>query len=531
MNTFLQRLGGLVLGILSGFDRLVFRGTLRQLYSPEGMHCYLDANHVLRKNLKEHCQQVTQRLLQASLVDQAKQLDAFEYLNSSKIDKDQVARGIAARRGVTEGLVCVLQCVEQCWSFVLRSPQQRLVVRGQERRCSHLYHYYLHPEFGWMFVRLQTWFPFEVIVYINGREWLARQMDREGLAYRRSDNKFLWIEDWTKAQALAQAQLQTNWPTALDRLLQTVHPLHPTHLGRLPIQYNWTVRESEWATDVAFAKREHLQAWYERWLRQALLSYDQAQVLRFFGHSGRPLQGQEVRSELKRGCDGKRIKHWVGINSLKAYDHESVLRVETTIVDPKAFRAFRTSADEPEGVKKWRILRRSVADLYRRADVSEKANDRYLEALAGVAETKKVADLAEPLCQRVEEPSKKAAPTTAEGAAPSNPVKRKVRGLNPLSAEDGALLTAIANPCWMLEGLRNRDLVVTLYPNEARDTTEKRRRSARITRLIRLMRAHGLLRKVPGRHRYQVPQEARAKLQTLLAARNANANELTAKAA
>src|SRR5262245_23279243 len=161
MHAFLQRFSGLVLGILSGFDRLIFRGTLRQLYSPEGMHCYLAANHVLRKDLEPHCRSVTRQVLQASLIEQARQSKAFEFVNSSRLDKDQIARQIAARRGVQEGLVGVLQCVEPCWSFALQSVNQQLVIRGKERRCSHLYHYYLHPQFGWMFVRLQTWFPFE----------------------------------------------------------------------------------------------------------------------------------------------------------------------------------------------------------------------------------------------------------------------------------------------------------------------------------------------------------------------------------
>jgi len=188
VKTFLQRLGGFVAGILSGFDRLIFKGKLRQLYSPEGMNCYLAANHVLRKEFKEHAKKVTQQVLQASLIDQAKQLQRFRYLNSSQFDKEQVARGIADEQpSHREGLVCVLQCVEPCWTFDLNSRDGRLTVQGELGKCSMLYHYYQHPQFGWMHVRLQTWFPFEIQVYINGREWLSRQLDRAGVNYRRSD--------------------------------------------------------------------------------------------------------------------------------------------------------------------------------------------------------------------------------------------------------------------------------------------------------------------------------------------------------
>jgi hypothetical protein len=261
-----------------------------------------------------------------------------------------------------------------------------------------------------------------------------------------------------------------------------------------------------------------LQEWYGRWLRQAVRDYGSAAVLRFLGRSaqGRPYQG-EVSSDLRRRLEGVRLKHRVGANSLKMYDHETVLRVETTINEPKEFRSYRAAVTEPAGEKDWRVLQRSVADMHRRTEVSQAANERYLEALAGVAATRSVQELAEPLCRRV--------------AAPGPRPGRKVRALNPLSAADGALLAAVADPKWMVNGLRNRDLVAALHEKEARDAAEKRRRSARVTRLIRLLRGHGLLQKVPRSHRYQVSAEARKVIVTLLAARNATAETLSSKVA
>ena len=520
MKTFLQRFGPLVLGILSGFDRLVFKGKLRQLYAPEGMNCYLTANHLLYVDFRQHVESVTQQVLEASLIAKAKQWRRYEYLNSSQVSKDEVARKYAAKHPLHEGLVCVLQCVEPCWSFDLdKKADGKLTVVGKPRKCSFLYHYYLHPQFGWMHVRLQTWFPFEIQVYLNGREWLARQMDGVGLRYRRSDNKFLWVEDWPAAQQLFDQQLQTSWPGVLDTLQRQVHPLHPGHLGRLPVAYNWTVYQSEWATDVAFTSRQDLEQCYRRWLRHAFLNFDSVDVLRFLGRSGRLYENgmPAVHTNVEQFYEGTRLKHWVDHNSLKLYDHLNVLRPETTINEPKGFRVYRTAQDDPDGTMPWRILRRSVADLYRRAQVSQAANERYLEALAGVSETKTVKELTEALCRRVPEPGKKSG--------------RKVRALNPLAASDAALLTAISDPKHMVNGVRNRDLVQALYPEPTIDAQEKRRRSARVTRLIRILRGHGLLHKVPRTHRYQIPAEARTSILAILAARDANPDELTSKAA
>ncbi len=108
-------------------------------------------------------------------------------------------------------------------------------------------------------------------------------------------------------------------------------------------------------------------------------------------------------------------------------------------------------------------IRHGVVDLPHRAAVGQRANERYLEAVAGLAETTSVKDLAEPLTRRV--PGPKGTSTTPA---------RQVRGLNPLAAEDAALLAAISDPKWMITGVRNRDVAAILYPNAAQDTKERR---------------------------------------------------------
>jgi hypothetical protein len=523
MHRFLQRFALLVAGTLSGWDRVVFKGKLCPLYSPNGMNCLLSANHVLYKDFKRYAADVTDQVLAASGVAEARARGCFRYLKSSKIDKEAVARDFAAQRRVKSGLVCILQCVEPCWTFAKAiTPEGQLTIRGEPGRCSHLYHYYLHPQFGWLYVRLQTWFPFEIQVGLNGREWLARQMDQDRLRYTRSDNKFVWVQDWQRAQQLLDQQAQTDGVRELDALQQQVHPLHPGHLGRLPRRYNWTVFQNEWATDVAFCRQEVLEPWFDRWLRQALLSDDSSDVLRYFGRS--PALYRKGRTRIETSVhahfEGKRLKHWVGSNSLKLYTHANVLRAETTLNDASRIQVLRPPADDPEGARARRPMRRSVVDLPLRATFSQGVNERYLETLAATAETRTVQALVEPLTQRVPEPS------SATGQA-----VRYVRGLNPLAVADAALLRAISDPKWMLHGLRNRDLVAALYPSGTEDPQERRRRSARVTRLLRLLRGHGLLEKIPGTHRYQVGAEARIQIQALLACRNANPDQLVTNAA
>ncbi len=202
------------------------------------------------------------------------------------------------------------------------------------------------------------------------------------------------------------------------------------------------------------------------------------------------------------------------------YHEANVLRTETTINDSAAIRVARPPADNPEGPAARRPIRRGVADLPQRAAFCQAVNERYVEALAATAETRTVRELAETLRRRAPEPGR------ASGQA-----TRYVRGLNPLAERDAALRTAISDRRWMVQGLRNRDLVAALYPTPGEDPSERRRRSARVTRLLRLLRGQGLLDKIPGSHRYQVGAEARARIQARLACRNANPDQLVANAA
>jgi len=413
MQRFLQRFALLVAGTLSGFDRLVFRGKLCQLYSPEGMNCLLSANRVLYKDYKSYAAEVTAQVIAAAGVPQAKAQGRYRYLPSSKTDKEAVARAFAAAHRVKTGLVCILQCIEPAWTFDwAKTPDGQLTVRKEPGKCSHLYHYYLHPQFGWLYVRWQTWFPFEMQIGLNGREWLARPMDRDRLRYVRSDNKFVWVRDWQRAQQLFDEQGQTDWPRELDALRQLAHPLHPQHLGRLPIRYNWTAYQNEWATDVVFRRQEELEPWFDRWLRQAVLSYDHSDVLRFLGHAPPMYRKGRTRVEtsVHAHFEGKRIKHWVGANSLKLYTHANVLRTETTIHDASRIRVVRPPADDPDGTPARRPLRRSVVDLPQRAAFSQAVKERYLEALAATAETRTVRALAAPLTRRVPEPGRGSEP-------------------------------------------------------------------------------------------------------------------------
>lgn len=522
MKEFIAKFGDRINGVLSGFDRLVFRGHLRGISYVKGMERYLWANQVLKKEFGEHAEKVTEQLKEASLAEAGRGKRPVQYLASSKISKEEVARAIAAQDRITDGLVCVLKSVEPCRSFDIHRnrEKQKLELVVRERQCLFLYHYWMHPVFGFMNARIQSWFPFPIQICLNGREWLARQMDGDGLSYRRQDNCFPWVENWARAQELMDRQLKVDWPQLLNEIAGQLNPIHADVFAKYPLSYYWSTYQSEWASDVVFRDADTLRQLHPRLLRHGMTALGSTDVMRFLGRRI-PRSGEvpkrfngEVVSDVKEREEGVRLKHAVNGNSQKLYDKAytevgSVLRPECTIHQVEDIRTYRPKEGDPEGALAWRPMRRGIADLHRRAEVSQKANERYLDALASVDESSTVAELMKPLTR----------PTLWNG--------KRVRALRPLDGDDSALLEAVGRGEFVINGLRNRDLQRLLFNTAAASAEEAKRRSARVSRLLRMLRAHGLLQKVPRTHRYQVTGEGRKAITAILTARQATVAQLT----
>lgn len=516
MKLFLARHASRVLGVLSGFDRLVFRGTLRNIAFVAGMETYLSMRRVLLKDFAGFAQEMTATLKAASLQEANRLGRPVVYLPSSKTDKEARAREIAAKKGIREGLITVLESVELCRSYdVFRNRETKwLDLVSRERKCLYLYHYLIHPRFGFMNARIQTWFPFSIQICLNGREWLSRQMDRAGIGYERRENCFSSIEDIPRAQKLMDSQLRLDWPKVLDEIASMLNPAHTQIFGNWNTRYYWSDHQSEWATDVMFKDAKSLAEIYPALVLHGIISFGSADVLRFLGRRVRWDFSGEIRSDFKHREEGVRVKHTIGENSLKLYDKEgSVLRPENTVNRPSDFKVFRRKEGDPSGPRAWRKLRRGVADLYRRAQIGQAINERYLDALACVDTTTSLGRLIEPICRRI----------TWQG--------RRIRALRPFSEADSALLKAVSGGEFLVKGLRNRDIQAILYPQAPSSEKQRRQRSSCVSRQLRLLRAHGLLRKLPHTHRYFLTSRGREITSALLLAQRVTSEQLRRAAA
>lgn len=486
MERFVKRHGDRIVGSIAGFDRVLFRGNLSSICHLKGFDRFLSSQRILYKDFGMFAQKVT-----AQVKAHAEQLAAASgrplvHLASPKTSKEDQARAIMKRDGITEGLICVLSCVEPCRTFTVRGHRasKRLQLRAEDRQCLHLYFYFLDREFGLLHVRLQTWLPLTIQVCINGREYLARQMKQTGISYTQADNCFTRISDCGRAQQLSDRLGERKWKPFLDELARRVNPWLQRG-GELVLRpYYWTMRQGEYATDILFRSPQALADIYPALIDHAIRHFHTADVLRFLGRKHQTISSGEVKSDLQRRFEGVRIKHWVAENSIKMYDKQgSVLRIETTINNPKRFRVRRRVASQ--GPMKWLPLRKGIADIRRRVEISRAANKRYLEALAVVGEPTP----SYKLLDRVSQPVKR------QG--------RQFRALRPISPEDSQLFKALLHGEFLIQGVRNKDLRQLLYPNQENNPDQSRKNSGRITRYLMLLKSHKLIYRVPKTNYYR----------------------------
>jgi len=510
MERFVKRHGDRIVGSIAGFDRMLFRGNLSSICHVEGMDRFLSSQRVLYKDFTAFVQRISKRVKECAeqmAKDNGRQLI---HLSSAKESKEEFVRQLIEAERITEGLVCILTCVEPCRSFSIRGDRGRKEIKlvAETRQCQHLYFYFLDHEFGLLHIRLQTWLPLTIQVCINGREYLARQMLAGGINYTQADNCFTAIGDLQQAQRYSDQLVERKWKPFLDALARRVNPWLDRK-GTLVLRpYYWTIRQGEYATDILFRDAQALADIYPALLDHAIKHFHTEDVLRFLGRKARSISKGEVKSDLQRRYEGVRVKHWVHENSIKMYDKQgSVLRIETTINNPKRFRVRRRLTRHSSF--KWLSLRKGIADIRRRVQLSRAANERYLEALAVVGVPTPSHKLLDKVSSRV-----------VRG-------KQTFRALRPVSPEDSQLFKLLLNGKFLIQGIRNKDLRQSLWPAPA-DRKQERKNANRVTRSLTLLKSHNLIYRVPKTNYYRITKLGHEVMSTAMKFRETDIALLTA---
>jgi DNA-binding HxlR family transcriptional regulator len=472
----------------------------------EGMQGFLAKHGVLNKDYREWMvEQSTALEKAADYVSQEHCGCPVTYIASCNTDKEELVQAQRQRLNVAQGLIGVWACVEACRTYrsTFDPTAKKPALLSVPGRCKHLYFYYDHIDVGLMSIRLQTWAPYGIQVALNGREWLRRSLEKEQSGYQAHGNKFWRLEDFAVAQQLLDRQLDTRWDQLLAGFVPQVFPTM-AHLFGERMAYYWTLWQSEWATDYLCESPQVVTALTEKLLRYAVITGTSPRVLRYLGlpvdkkkGGPHPLSRPELFTKAQDWYDGSRVRHWVDHNSVKFYNEQNVFRVEMTMNNPEKFRVYRHKTGQAPTEPKTRLpLRKGIADIAIRAQLSGQVNRNLTEHLATLQDTTPVGEMLQEVVQ------------------PRPASRRMARALD-VMGKDRELLQAIADPAYAVSGLTNKALQQQLGGTAWAKGMTGSRLSARISRNLRLLREHGLIRKEPNQRRYRLTDKGR-KLTTAL---------------
>jgi hypothetical protein len=485
------------------------------------MMSFLLARGIKNKDFKTYAMAQSQLIVEsAEEISQRECGRKVAYIPSMNERKEELAHRRQSETGITEGLIGVWSCVESCHTFrsVFDPANTYPTLRADRGKCKHLYFYFDHPVFGFMSIRLQTWAPYEVQIALNGREWLRRSLDEAGCGYLVKGNKFLHIDDYDLAQELLTAQAKVGFGGVLEGLLPLAFPGVRKVLGP-GLGYYWTFWQSEVARDYVFKSTEELAALMGDFQLHALITGNGKRILKYFGSpiraDGSPHQKTtpEIVSRTNSWYDGLRVRHWDDSNSVKLYNEHNVLRFEMTMNNPTKFKIHRCAEGQPKTEsKRFLPMRKGIADTAARFDVSNNVLNRFTEHMAAFESTERLHGVLEYA----------AFPLTHGGV--------RYRALDAFGKDRG-LLSAVADPIHDVSGITNKALQKSLLGTPWAKGMDGRRLSARITRHLRLLREHGLIRKLPNQRRYVLTDKGRRLTASVEVALSASINGLLKLAA
>jgi hypothetical protein len=482
VSPLIERYDDRIAGVLSCYDRVVVTGTLPTVCYADGMTRFLYVRGTRIFDYPDFASKLRDRVRNAAAALAAEAGIAIEHVSKSHVRKEAIVAKVLEQRGEHPGLVHVISAMEACDAYKPWHDKQthRSYLRPDSGKCLHYYFYFVDAELGLIYLRVPTWAPFRLQFYCNGHSWLARQLTAEGIGFTVADNAFVRIDDWQRAQDLADAFSPDRLHRVLDRYAAQCCPV----MREFGQTYHWSLMQVEYATDLVFRSAATLGPLYEQLTRQSVLSVKAEQIASFLGRRITPQLAQELGSQFSTRIEGTCIKHRFGDASIKMYDKfGQILRIETTTNDVSFFKHHR-KVEHRQGppTRALAPVKKSIYSLIDLREILFGCNRRYLEHLSALddfsAGVRALDRLTKP--RKVED--------------------KTVKGINFFDPVDNALLHALQDPRVNIAGIRRADLLAlldTLSPDQ-------------LSRQLRRLRVFGVIKRVAGTYRYYLTRIGRS---------------------
>lgn len=500
-NLFTTKYKNDIIGTISCFDRLLVSGSIIQLTYVKGLERYLRANHILLKDFKAHAISLAKQLKENAQSLAQKHNAQYIYLKDSKQSNEELVKGIIKQRGVHPGLVAVITNLETQYGFDIQGNQaaRKIELKARQRKCLHIYYYFIDQDYGLSYFRVQTYFPFKVQVYLNGHEKLALDFDREKIEYVKSDNCFNWISDMLKAQELSDNITVSQFHSKLDQWAEAYVPILKILSRCWSMKYHWSAKQVEYSTDILFNSEERLNILYQQLLTYCNNTVVPENVMSFLGKRFSGKQSGRIQSSCKRTYNGFRIKHQCGALSIKIYNKAgNVLRVELTVNDLSQLKVFREVHHKDGSLTKEQAqMEKSIYSLPYVARYGKTNTNRYLDFLS------KMEDNSRGISELSDFTNKK----TDNG--------RNYKGFNPLNENELHIFQVLLNGALIANGFSSKHLKKYLSQYFKEQWT-----TSKISRLLKRLIVFKLIKRIKHSYKYFLTETGRIIITMFLKLRN-----------
>ena len=470
-------------GILHCPDRIIFKGYLYFRFA-DAVKGLLYKHNVLFKNYAKWMQVLTKKIVDHAKITASKKGRQYIPLNG-KQRKEEMVKKIIKEENIKSGLVCIISAVEACSTFKTIYGDGKPDIIARRGKCLCIYYYYLHKEYGLIYVRIQTWLPFMVQVYMNGHSILEHLFKKNRIRYKKEDNAFTYISNFDKANELAESIKKIKWMDVLEDLAFEVNPLLSSIFKGE--KHYWVFDQFEYSSDLIFSDTSHFADVKE----QVFKACNVMSVDNIFSFYGRKRYGQykgDVGGSYKGTDTHKRFRFRMKTNFLKIYDKtDNVLRIESVINQPREFKGAYREKHGSKMTTVYKPLKKSVTSVYKLTKVGKDMNKRLLKALSKIKTEKKELVRFQSMTESLKVNNK------------------SYKGFNPLSKEEQAIFKACIDGDHLVNGFRNKNIRTLLYPNLKQE--EIKRCSAKISRLLKRLSMFGLISRRPRSFKYKVSEK------------------------
>jgi len=473
-KTLSEKYADKIHGVLNCYDRIVITGTLPTFCYAEGMTGYLYSHKIrifdypkfampLREQVRNNAEQIANE----------NGLE-IEFIRKNNFRKEKRIKELIKRRGNHPGLVHIFSAMETCQSYKPWHDKKshKTYLKYSTSKCLHYYFYFIDEELGLCYVRVPTWCPFRLQIYFNGHNILASQLKKRGVDHVLLDNAFLSIADFDLANLLSQNIDINKLHEKLDTFAQTYCPAIKT----LDVSYHWSIMQVEYATDIIFKHQKDLHAIYSLLLETLIHSVKPENISTFLGKKLHGNYAGEMGNNFNVRILGSRIKHQMGPVSIKMYDKLGlILRIETVTNDVSFFKHYREVQHRDGSCEtKYANMRKSIYSLNPLQELLAASNRRYLQFISEIETPEVGVKIFNNLTDTKEEK------------------QHRYKGFNFFSEQDALLLRVLARGAFMISGFTNKALRTLLLNKNA----------GQISRLIKRLRVHGLVKKIGKRYKY-----------------------------